>query len=61
MQLFKMVKMSEIIMDRRQLENITFDCDNTDFISFQCSLETETRLGAMGDRDDLLQENEKRT
>ncbi|CAL6086850.1 FACT_complex subunit spt16 [Hexamita inflata] len=59
-QLYNQVKLQDLILDKRQANELVLDKNAYDHVSFICSQETEARLGAMGDREDVIIEKQKR-
>lgn len=55
-QLWHKVRMSELLLDKKMAAELQAEKQQYDFISFICSLESDTKLGTSNDREDQLAE-----
>lgn len=60
LQLYQPVRIIDLLVEKRHAQDIQQDNNLYDHISFSCSLESEARLGMMGDKDDIYQEKQRR-
>lgn len=60
LQLYNPIRLTDIVVDKKDRQQIQQNRQLHQYITFNVSMETDTRLGAMGDRDEVKIENEKR-